>query len=76
MSVNVFSTKVIIGDTIFTSTTAILRGHASDPRKGLAICSRAKVITSFRSHFKILSVGPTPGIELVTSHSAVKHSTN
>ena len=47
LSVNVFSTKVIIGDTIFTSTTAILRGHASEPRKGLAICSRAKVIPSF-----------------------------
>ena len=76
LSVNVFSTKVIIGDTIFTCTTAILRGHASDPRKGLAICSRAKVITSFLSHFKILSIGPIPGIELVTSHSAVKHSTN
>ena len=29
LSVNVFSTKVIIGDTIFTSTTAILRGHFS-----------------------------------------------
>ena len=76
LSVNVFSTKVIIGDTIFTSTTAILRGHASEPRKGLAICSRAKVIPSFLSHFKILSIGPTPGIELLTSHSAVKHSTN
>ena len=44
LSVNVFSTKVIIGDTIFTPTTAILRGHTSEPRKGLAICSRAKVI--------------------------------
>ena len=76
LSVNVFSTKGIIGDTIFTSTTAILRGHASEPRKGLAICSRAKVIPSFLSHFMILSIGPTPGIELVTSHSAVKHSTN
>ena len=76
LSVNVFSTKVIIGDTIFTSTTAILRGHASEPRKGLAICSRAKVIPSFLSHFKILSIGPTPGIAIVTSHSAVKHSTN
>ena len=33
LSVNVFSTKVLIGDTIFTSPiregTAILRGHAS-----------------------------------------------
>ena len=76
LSVNVFSTKVIIGDTIFISTTTILRGHACEPRKGLAICSRAKVIPSFLSHFKILSIGLTPGIELATSHSAVKHSTN
>ena len=59
LSVNAFSTKVIIGDTIFTSTTAILRGHAIEPRKGLAICNRAKVIPSFLSHFKILSIGPT-----------------
>ena len=29
LSVNVFSTKVLIGDTIFTSGTAILRGHPS-----------------------------------------------
>ena len=76
LSVNVFSTKVITEDTIFTSTTAILRGHAFEPRKGLAICSRAKVIPSFLSHFKILSIGPTPGIELATFHSTVKHSTN
>ena len=76
LSVNVFSMKVIIEATIFTSTTAILPGNASEPRKGLAIYSRAKVIPSFLSHFKILSIGPTPGIELLTSHSAVKHSTN
>ena len=34
LSVNVFSTKVLIGDTIFTSPTGdgtnILRGHPSD----------------------------------------------
>ena len=38
LSVNVFSTKVLINDTIFTPTTqdgvAILRGH---PRQGLAV---------------------------------------
>ena len=76
MSVNVFSTKVITEDTIFTSTTAILRGNAPEPRKGLAICSRAKVMPSFLSHFKILSIGTTTGIELATFHSTVKHSTN
>ena len=48
---------------------------SSEPREGLAIC-RAKGVPSFLSHFKILSVGPVPGIELATSRSAVKHSTD
>ena len=65
MSVNVFSTKVLIGDTILTSPTgdgtAILRGHPSHAR-GPA-CWSAKVVPSFLSNFKTLSIGPTPGIE-------------
>ena len=48
---------------------------SSEPREGLAIC-RAKGVSSFLSHFKILSVGPVPGIELATSCSAVKRSTD
>ena len=48
---------------------------SSEPREGLAIC-RAKGVSSFLSHFKILSVGPVPGIELATSRSAVKGSTD
>ena len=51
-SVKVFSTKVLIGDTIFKSPTgdrnAILRGHPSHAKA---------------SYFKTLSIGPAPGIE-------------
>ena len=43
--------------------------------EGLAIC-RAKVVSSFLSYFKTLSIGLAPGIEPVTSRSAVKHSTD
>ena len=49
---------------------------SSEPREGLAICSRAKVIPSFLSNFKTLSIGLTPGIEPATSRSAVKRSTD
>ena len=48
---------------------------SSELREGLAIC-RAKVVPSFLSYFKTLSIGPTPGIEPATSCSAVKHSTD
>ena len=51
-SVKVFSTKVLIGDTIYRSPTgdrtAILRGHPSHAKA---------------SYFKTLSIGPAPGIE-------------
>ena len=46
-----------------------------EPRKGLA-CRIAKEVPSFLSYFKTLSIGPAPGIEPVTSCSAVTHSTN
>ena len=78
LSVNVFSTKVLIGDTIFTSPTGdgtnILR-WSSKWREGVAIC-RAKAVSSFLSHFETLSTGPVPGTEPATSRSAVKRSTN
>ena len=48
---------------------------SSELREGLAIC-RTKVVPSFLSYFKTLSIGPTPGIEPATSRSAVKHSTD
>ena len=73
---SVFSTKVLIGDIIFTfrpgDGTAIR--CSSKPGEGLAIC-RAKEVASFLSHFKTLSVGQIPGIEPATSRSAVKRST-
>ena len=67
--------RVLIGDTIFASPTR-RDCHfmwSSGPHKGLAVC-RAKAVPSFLSYFKTLSVGPAPGIEPPTSHSAVKHS--
>ena len=72
---SVFSRKVLIGDTSFTSPTetggtAILR-WSSEPREGLAACS-AKGVPSFLSYFKTLSIGPAPGIEPATIRSAVK----
>ena len=48
---------------------------SSEPREGLAIC-KAKEVPSFLSYFKTLSIGLVSGIEFVTSHSAVKRSTN
>ena len=53
LSVHVFSTKVLIEDTIFTSHTGdawdLHFMWSSKPRKGLAICSRAKAVSSFLS---------------------------
>ena len=72
LTVNVFSTKVLIGDTIFTSPNRDgTRRHftwSCEPREGQAACS-AKEVPSFLSHFKTLSNGPAPGIEPVTSRS-------
>ena len=78
MSVNVFSKKVLIGDTIFTSPTGdgtAISTWSSEPREGPAVCS-AKAVSSFLSYFKTLSIGPAPGIESATSRSAVKRSTD
>ena len=78
LSVSVFSTKVLIGDTIFYVSNWRRDRHftwSSEPREGLAACS-AKEVPSFLSHFKTLSIGPAPGIEPATSRSAVKRSTD
>ena len=77
MSVNVFSTKVLIGDTIFTSPTGdgTATLWSSEPREGLAIC-RANAVPSFLSHFNTMSIGPVPEIEPVTPRSEVKRSTD
>ena len=78
LSVNVFSRKVLFGDTIFYVSNWRRDRHftwSSEPREGLAIC-RAKGVPSFLSYFKTLSIGPPPGIEPATSRSTVKRSTD
>ena len=76
-SVNVFSTKVLIGDTILrllmeTGPPFYVVIRAT---RRLAVCS-AKEEPSFLSHFKTLSNGPAQGIEPATSRSALKRSTD
>ena len=71
MSVNVFSMKVLIVDTIFTSPN----GDGTEPREGLAVW-RTKEVPLFLSYFKTLSIGPAPGIEPANSRSAVKRATD
>ena len=73
LSVNVFSTKALIGDTINASPTgdgtAILRGHPS-----YAKVQPLRQYLQFSVIFKTLRIGPVPGIEPATSRSAVKRS--
>ena len=74
--VSIFSTKVLFGDTIFYVSLWRRDRHftcSSEPREGPATCS-AKGVPSFLSYFKTLR--PAPGIEPVTSRSAVKRSTD
>ena len=76
----VFSTKVLIRETILTSPSGDGRRDphftwSSDPREGPAACS-AKGVPSFLNYFKTLSIGPAPGIEPASSRSAVKQSTD
>ena len=78
LSVNVFSTKVLIGDAI--SYVSYWRGErhftwSSEPRDGLPVC-RVKAVPSFLSYFKILNISLVPGIKPTASRSAVKHSTD
>ena len=81
MSVNAFSTKVLIhwGHYFYVS----LRRQdchftwSSEPCEGLAVAGQRKfVLSSFLSYFKTLSIGPVPEIEPMTSQSAVKRSNN
>ena len=78
LSVNVFSTKVLIGDSIFYVSYWRRVCHftwLSEPREGLAT-HWAKEVLSFLSFFKTLSVGLASRIEPATSRSAVKRSTD
>ena len=77
LSVNVFSTKVLIKDSILTSPTGdgatILCGHPSHAKVWL-FARKAKVVLSFLSYFS-QSISPASGIEDPTSCSAIKDST-
>ena len=56
LSCNVFSTKVLIGDTIYTSPTGegtAISTWSSEPGEGPATCS-AKTVPSFFRYFKTL----------------------
>ena len=69
-----FSTKVLIGGTIFTSPsgdgTAICT-WSSEPREGLAACS-AKEVLSFLSHFKTRSNDGSDGTKAIGLLSRTK----
>ena len=73
LSVNVFSSKVQIEDTIFMSPTgdgtAILRGHPIHAK-----ANKANAVPLFLSYCMILSVSPGPRIELAACRSALKPS--
>ena len=47
-----------------------------EPREGLAIFAGQRQYLHFSVIFETPSIGPAPGIELVTSHSIVKRSTD
>ena len=70
LSVNVFSTKVLIGDTSFTSPTGMVT-QGCHTRSSLL---QGKGSTLFLSYFKTQSIGPAQGIKPTTSRPAVKHS--
>ena len=75
LCVNVFSTKVIIGDTIFTSSTG-LQFYAVIRTTQRSCRWQCKGSTFISHYFKTLSIIPSPGIEPATSRSGVKRSTN
>ena len=78
LSVNVFSRKVLTGDTITSltgDTTPVLRVHPSHA-KVYPLAGQTGQRQCFHSCSKTLSDGPAPGIEPATSRSAVKRSTD
>ena len=69
MSVNVFSTKVLNGDTILYVSYWRQDRHftwSSEPREVLAIHRAIKAVPSFLSYFRTLSIAWAPGIEPAT----------
>ena len=78
LSIYVFSTKVLTGDTIFFVPYWRRDRHftcSSEPREGLAIYM-TKAVHSLLSCFKTLSIGPFPESKKASSRSTVKRSTN
>ena len=78
LSVSVFSTKALTGDTISYVSYWRRDSHftwSSEPCEGLPVC-RAKEVPSFLSYFKILRISPALGIKPAASRSAVKRSTD
>ena len=65
LSVNVFGTKVLTGDTFYVSYWS--RDHlftwSSEPREGQAASAQCKGVPLFLSYFMTLSSGPALGIE-------------
>lgn len=61
--------------TVLSSKTGspYLRGHLSQAK--VQPLAGHKAISLFLSYSKTPSIGPAPGIQPMTSHSAVKHST-
>ena len=78
LSVNVFSTKVLNGDTVFllllmeTGPPFYVVIRATERSRRLQC--KGSTYLHFSVIFKTLSIGPAPGIEPATSHSAVKRS--
>ena len=75
LSVNIFSTKVLIEDTIFTSPTgdgiAVLLCHPSHAK-----VQQGKGRTFISQLSNTLGIVPVPEIEPATSRFAVKRSTD
>ena len=79
LSVNVFSTKLLVEYTILTShigdLICAISSWSYEPLNGLAIHKVAKALSSICSYFKA-EYWSAQGIELATSHSVLKRSIN
>ena len=70
LSVDIFSTKVLIGGTIFLRHPL----EMGSPFYVVICATRRSYRPSLLSYFKTLSIGPAPGIKPATSRFSVKHS--
>ena len=80
LSLNVFSTKILIGDTVFTFTivdgTVILRGHPSHAKlRSSRLQCKGTTFISY-SYIKTLGYWSGPGNWTATSRFSVKRSTD